>query len=120
DELRSTQYAADVLAGDEEAPRPRASVLVLARPGPPPLADDDVRRLVAGAVPGLDAADVAVVFATRPAPPRAVPPPSRPRPALHVGVLAATALLGAALAFAALRNAGLRRRLGTADRKATP
>src|SRR6185369_16631581 len=58
---------------DEQAPsRPSASVLLRHHGAAPPLAISDVQRLVAGAVPGLSAADVSVVASpatasTRPA-----------------------------------------------------
>ena len=46
----------------------RAAVLLTARPGRPPIAREDVQRLVAGSVAGLDAAAVVVVFTSAPAP----------------------------------------------------
>jgi type III secretion protein J len=53
----------------ERRSHPSASVLIKARPGTP-LADDDVRRLVAGSVDGLDPATVTVVVTVaQPAPP---------------------------------------------------
>jgi len=48
-----------------------ASVLVEHRGVTPPLVEGSVARLVAGGVPGLSPADVAVVMVARPAPPRA-------------------------------------------------
>lgn len=48
----------------EEAPRPRASVLLTwnAAQAEPPIAVEEVRRLVSGSVDGLNAADVEVVL----------------------------------------------------------
>ncbi len=53
--------AADALAPDDVVPRPHASVLIRYRGSRPPLVDMDVKRLVAFAVAGLSADDVAVV-----------------------------------------------------------
>jgi len=50
------------------APHATASVLVRHRGAAPPVAADDLRRLVAGAVSGLAASDVAVVLVAVPAP----------------------------------------------------
>jgi type III secretion protein J len=47
----------------------RGAVLVTTRPGRSPIAREDVQRLVAGSVAGLDAAAVAVVFTAAPAAP---------------------------------------------------
>jgi len=53
---------------DEQEPsKPSASVLIRHRGAAPPLATSDVQRLVAGAVPGLAAADVSVVSTPAPA-----------------------------------------------------
>jgi type III secretion protein J len=53
----------------ERRPHPSASVLIKARPGAA-LAEDDVKRLVAGSVDGLDPARVTVVVSVaQPAPP---------------------------------------------------
>jgi type III secretion protein J len=53
---------------DEQPPsKPSASVLIRHRGAAPPLATSDVQRLVAGAVPGLAAADVSVVSTPAPA-----------------------------------------------------
>lgn len=58
---------------DEPTPaRPSASVLIRHRGAAPPLAVSDVQRLVAGAVPGLAAADVSVVSTPAPASARPV------------------------------------------------
>jgi type III secretion protein J len=52
-------------------PHGSASVLLAHRGATPPLSADSVQRLVAGGVPGLLPADVAVVMVSRPAPPMA-------------------------------------------------
>ena len=59
---------ADPLAVDAK-PRSaaRAAVLIAERPGHPPIAREDVQRLVAGSVAGLDAAAVSVVVTAAPA-----------------------------------------------------
>lgn len=62
----------DPLAIEEQAPPATASVLLRHRGATPPLTQGDVQRLVAGAVPGLDAEQVTVVM---------LPAPPRPRPA---------------------------------------
>jgi type III secretion protein J len=49
----------------------QAAVLLKTRAGAPPIAESDVRKLVAGAVPGLEPAAVAVVFTPGGAAPRA-------------------------------------------------
>jgi type III secretion protein J len=56
----------DALSGEGARPRPTASVL-LKSTTPLPIADSDVKKLVAGAVNGLQAADVSVVMANVPA-----------------------------------------------------
>jgi type III secretion protein J len=56
---------------DAARPRPSASVLLKVRAGAAAPAADDVKRLVAAAVEGLDPAAVAVVTETMPAPPQA-------------------------------------------------
>ena len=56
-------------AAGSAAPRATASVLFFHRGSSPPLTQDAVQRLVAGGVPGLSPADVAVVAVSRPAPP---------------------------------------------------
>lgn len=58
---------------DEARPRPRASVLIRHRPGEAPFEEDAIRALVAGAVDGMEAADVAVVSVAAPPPPAAAP-----------------------------------------------
>ncbi|MBI2895423.1 MAG: secretion protein [Deltaproteobacteria bacterium] len=50
----------------------RASVLLKVSEADPPIPVDDARRLVAGAVPGLEAQAVTVVVVRQPAPPRPV------------------------------------------------
>ncbi len=61
----------DPLAGEGARPRPTASVL-LKTTQPLPVPDSDLRKLVAGAVHGLQPADVSVVIAGVPAPAPAV------------------------------------------------
>ena len=56
---------------DEAPPRPRASVLIKHRPGPPPYDESQIRALVAGAVHGMQPEDVAVVGVPGPAAPEA-------------------------------------------------
>ena len=51
----------DALSPDQQPTQPSASVLLRHRGAEPPIATADVQRLVAGAVPGLSAAQVAVV-----------------------------------------------------------
>jgi type III secretion protein J len=60
----------DSLAPDEAPPPASASVLLRHRGSAPPIAINDIQRLVAGAVPGLNAAQVSVVASTVPVPPR--------------------------------------------------
>jgi type III secretion protein J len=68
-----------------DGPRPKAtaSVLLEHRGATPPLATDAVQRLVAGGVPGLAPADVAVVTL-----PRAARPAPRESALAHVGPIA--------------------------------
>jgi type III secretion protein J len=115
---------ADPLAPDAK-PRAaaRAAVLLAARPGHAPIAKEDVQRLVAGSVAGLDAAAVAVVFTAAPAPAEDAPLLAAVGPlrvtagsrALLVGALAAgigvLALLAALLLLTARRLAALERTL---------
>ncbi|MEZ4223755.1 MAG: hypothetical protein R3B13_22595 [Polyangiaceae bacterium] len=60
--------------GDEQTTLPTASVLVRHRGATPPLAPAEVQRLVAGAIPGMEAKNVNVVLAPVPDPGR---PPER-------------------------------------------
>jgi type III secretion protein J len=101
----------------------RAAVLLAERPGHTPVSREDVQRLVAGSVAGLDAAAVAVVVTIAPAIPEDEPVlaaigPLRVTPgsrALLVGALAAgigvLALLAALLLLTARRLAVLERTL---------
>jgi type III secretion protein J len=74
---------AEPLAVDGRPPKPaRAAVLLKARPGRPPLDEDDVRALVSGSVANLDPAAVAVVLTTAPA--TGAPPPLAPLGPLRV------------------------------------
>jgi type III secretion protein J len=66
--------AADPLALGEQPRQATASVLLRHRGATPPLAAGDVQRLVAGAVPGLNAEQVSVVMTSTPATSR---PPER-------------------------------------------
>jgi type III secretion protein J len=113
---------ADPLAVDGK-PRSaaRAAVLLAARPGRTPIAREDVQRLVAGSVAGLDAAAVAVVVTATPAtsegePVLAAVGPLRVTPgsrSLLVSALAAAlgllAVLAVLLLVAARRLAALER-----------
>jgi type III secretion protein J len=100
-----------------ERVRPAAAVLIKARPGTP-LSDEDVKRLVAGSVDGLDAAKVSVVMTpAHPAPAaapaaRAAVGPFRVAPGSRAPLLATLAvglalilLLAVLLAVVALRAA---------------
>jgi type III secretion protein J len=101
----------------------RAAVLLATRPGHTPIAREDVQRLVAGSVAGLDAAAVAVVVTAAPVAPEGEPTfaavgPLRVTPgsrALLVGALAAAigllAVLAALLLVTARRLAALERPL---------
>lgn len=60
----------DALSPDEATPPASASVLLRHRGSAPPIAINDIQRLVAGAVPGLTVAQVSVVASP-------VPPPAR-------------------------------------------
>jgi len=70
-----------------EGPRPKAtgSVLLRHRGSTPPIEAHEVKRLVAGAAPGLSTDDVAVVMVSRPAPAH-----SADRALSHLGPVAAT------------------------------
>ena len=119
---------ADPLAVDGK-PRAaaRAAVLLATRPGTTPLAREDIQRLVAGSVAGLDAQAVAVVVTAAPAatvdqPSLAAVGPLRVTPgsrALLVGALAVglgvLALLAALLLMTARRLATFER----ADKRST-
>jgi type III secretion protein J len=114
----------DPLAGDGK-PRAaaRAAVLLAARAGSVPIAREDVQRLVAGSVAGLDAAAVAVVVTAAPVTPEGEPlfaavGPLRVTPGsrtLLVGALAGgigvLGLLAALLLVTARRLAALERTL---------
>src|SRR5262249_55976266 len=115
---------ADPLAADAKPRSPaRAAVLLATRPGHTPLAREDVQRLVAGSVAGLDAAAVAVVVTSAPAVAEEEPMLAAVGPlrvatgsrALLVGALAAgiavLALLAALLLVTARRLAALERML---------
>lgn len=114
------------LVGEAAHARATASVL-LKTDGKVALADGDVRKLVAGAVNGLQAADVAVVVTGGVAPPGAPPlarvgplrvaPGSRTLTAtLATSGLAVILLLSLGLVFAALRLGQLRRRVRELER----
>jgi len=60
----------DSLAPEEAAPPASASVLLRHRGSAPPIAINDIQRLVAGAVPGLTATQVSVIASPVPMPPR--------------------------------------------------
>jgi type III secretion protein J len=113
------------LVGESAHARPTASVL-LKGPHAPALAEADVKRLVAGAVPGLQAADVGVVLATGAADPSA-PPFERVGPlrvardsrtltaALATSALGLILVLSLGLAYTSLRLGQLRRRARAAE-----
>jgi type III secretion protein J len=116
------------LDGDDAKPRPaaRAAVLLKTRPesaraGRPPIDPADVRRLVAGSVPGLAEAAVAVVTTAAPEPSASVPALAAVGPLrvsvttrpLLVGTLAVGLALVALLAVLLLLTA---RRLATLER----
>lgn len=60
----------DSLSPEEAAPPASASVLLRHRGSAPPIAVNDIQRLVAGAVPGLTATQVSVIASPVPLPPR--------------------------------------------------
>jgi type III secretion protein J len=104
----------------------QAAVLLKARPGVPPIKEADVQKLVAGSVPGLGPAAVAVVVtpaadapATGPAAlevvgPLRMSPGSRPLLLATLGGgLAVLVLLAFLLLFTARRLAAAQRRLAT-------
>ncbi len=112
--------------GDAAHARPTASVL-LKTARSLKLADSDVKRLVAGAVPGLSAADVSVMVAPA-AVEEGAPPLDRVGPlrvaresrtltaALATSGLVLILLLSLGLVFAALRLGQLRRRVRDLER----
>lgn len=122
--------AEEPLVGDGAHARPTASVL-LKTARVLPLSDGDLKRLVAGAVNGLQAADVGVVIATAAADPGA-PPLERVGPlrvardsrtltaALATSGLVLILLLSLGLVFAALRLGQLRRRMRDLERAQPP
>jgi type III secretion protein J len=109
------------LVGASAHARPTASVLIRSGRGPVGIADADVKRLVAGAVPGLQSADVGVVMAGAALEP-AVPPFERVGPlrvaresrtltaTLATSALGLIVLLALGLAYTAMRLGQLRRR----------
>lgn len=99
--------------GDAHVARPSASVLLEHRGATPPLSVDSVQRLVAGAVTGMLATDVAVVTVPRAAPPQ---PSGDANAVAHVGPIAVlrasmrtlqTALVGLMALVALLATATL-------------
>ena len=117
------------LVGDAAHTRPTASVLIKTARALP-LADNDLKRLVAGAVHGLSAADVGVVVAAATVEPGAAPL-DRVGPlrvaresrtltaALATSGLVIILLLSLGLVFAALRLGQLRRRVRDLERPST-
>jgi type III secretion protein J len=106
----------------------QAAVLLKARPGVPPIKEGEVQKLVAGSVPGLAPASVAVVVTPTADAPTAGPPPlevvgplrmspgSRPLLlATLAGALGALVLLAFLLLFTARRLAATQRRLALAE-----
>jgi type III secretion protein J len=88
------------------APRPRGAVLVKVRPGARPRVEPlapGIRSLVAGAVAGLDPADVAVVLAEASPAPVATPPSPPNRGLVALGAVAGA--LGLGLLAASARSA---------------
>lgn len=69
--------------------KPRAAVLLRVRPGKPPIAVAEVRRLVAGSVQALDPSQVAVVIRQARTPPSG--PGARAPTLAHVGPVSVTA-----------------------------
>jgi type III secretion protein J len=118
------------LVGDAAHTRPTASVLIKTAHALP-LADNDLKRLVAGAVHGLAPADVGVVVAAATVEPGAAPL-DRVGPlrvaresrtltaALATSGLVVILLLSLGLVFAALRLGQLRRRVRDLERPSTP
>jgi type III secretion protein J len=121
------------LVGDAAHTRPTASVLIKtahAQAGPS-IGDNDVKRLVAGAVHGLSAADVGVVV-TAATVDNGAPPLDRVGPlrvaresrtltaALATSGLVLILLLSLGLVFAALRLGQLRRRVRDLERPSAP
>lgn len=118
------------LVGDAAHARPTASVL-LKTSRPLAISDADLKRLVAGAINGLQAADVSVVTAGGVAEPGA-PPFERVGPlrvardsrtltaALATSGLVLVLLLSLGLVFAALRLGQLRRRVRDLERAQAP
>jgi len=111
----------DPLHANAARPRPSASVLLRARKGAP-LVESEVRRIVAGAIEGMQAADVGVVIAVEEEAP-AAPELAQVGPlrvarssrstaiALGASALAVIFALALALVAGALRLNTLRRRL---------
>ena len=98
---------------EAHAPRPRASVVIHTNGSGPGARPEDIRRLVAGAVDGLDPAGVSVVVARHPSTPAKPASPSRGVPVAWMAL--ATALIVAlALALVVL----LYRYRGTLDANA--
>ena len=122
--------AEEPLVGDAAHARPTASVL-LKTARALGLSDGDVKRLVAGAVHGLQPADVGVVIATAAVEPGA-PPLDRVGPlrvaresrtltaTLATSGLVVILLLSLGLVFAALRLGQLRRRVRDLERSSVP
>jgi type III secretion system YscJ/HrcJ family lipoprotein len=111
----------EALAGVAARERPTASVLLAVR-GASPLAEAELRRLVAGAVPGLQAADVSLVVADRAAPPASGEPLVRLGPLLVARAARPTLAACAAIALAAILGLALAlvvaaRRLAAASRR---
>ncbi len=73
------------LAGDGKAQKPTASVLLRHRGSAAPIVEADIRKLVAGAVSGLEPANVAVVIVAT-----AKPSTAGDREIAHLGPLAVT------------------------------
>jgi type III secretion protein J len=114
----------DPLAANDRPRIPaQAAVLLKARPGLPPIKESDVQKLVAGSVPGLAAASVAVVIL-----PGAAQPARDPFPYSDLGpfrvaassrpvAIAAVAVVLSVLALLAILLLYVARRLATAQRE---
>jgi type III secretory pathway lipoprotein EscJ len=85
------------MAFDDKPPTATASVLIRHRGPTPPIAAQEVQRLVAGAIPGLAPEQVSVVMV--PAPPRGRPPERQlarlgPLTVTHASLFALRSMIG--------------------------
>lgn len=110
----------DLLSETKPRVPARAAVLLKARPGTQPISPADVQRLVAGSVPGLDAASVTVVTTPAPEPTSGTPAlvpvgPLRVSQGSRPMLLAATVVALAILTVLALVLVLTARRLGLVE-----